>query len=47
MTLEINKTVHGKEDAALYLEEVAKKIREGFWSGQGWDMEGEENHEEM
>ena len=36
--LEINKTEHDKDDLATYLEYVASQIKQGFTSGEGWDI---------
>jgi hypothetical protein len=36
--IEIEKEEHDVEDLADYLEYVAKQLREGFTSGDSWDL---------
>ncbi len=45
-TIEINQDQTTDNDIAYYLEEVARLINEGFTSGEGWKITGEEERQE-
>lgn len=44
--IEINKKVEGRENGAEYLRYVAQQIEKGYWAGDGWTYEGDDDEDE-
>ncbi len=44
--IKIDKEVGNRAEAADDLRHIATQIEQGYWAGEGWDYEDEEEEEE-